>query len=83
MLGAIAGRTEALLLAVAAGRCGISGGSEPDLFVDNLPFCDQYTAHAVCHAGLVHAVERVSIDRRTRAELTAEGRAVLASLPGA
>lgn len=78
MTTAITYRTRALLQAVAAGRCELSGGSEPDMFVDGLPFCDQPLAHTLAHAGMVRIDTIVSVDRRAHAELTDAGRLALA-----
>ncbi|GAB3476475.1 hypothetical protein [Amycolatopsis cihanbeyliensis] len=46
-------RTLAILRAVAAGRVQLTRGSEPDLFVDGMACCDQFTAHLLVHDGLI------------------------------
>lgn len=66
-------RARAVLRAVGAGRCEISGGSEPDLFVDGLAFCDQLLAHALSHAGLLRPTRLARLGDRVVAELTAAG----------
>lgn len=70
-------RSRALLRAVGAGRCEVTGGSEPDLFVDGLACCDQVAAHNLVRAGLLRAVRVVSLSERAPAELTEEGRAAM------
>lgn len=76
-------REFALLRAVAAGRGEITGGREPDLFIDGLACCDQSAAHHLAHAGLVRATSSVEVGQRVSAELTGLGRAVLATLASA
>ncbi|MCP2165891.1 hypothetical protein [Goodfellowiella coeruleoviolacea] len=66
-------RARAMLRAVAEGRGEMSGGCEPDLYVDGLSCCDQVTAHELAHAGLVRPVRPTGIDERTTAELTSAG----------
>lgn len=48
-------RTLAMLRAVAAGRAQISCGREPDLYIDGVPFCDQFSAHTLTHDGYIAA----------------------------
>lgn len=74
----LSGRAKAMLRAVAAGRGQLSGGREPDLYVDGLPCCDQMVTHDLVHAGLLRARRAVRLDERTDAELTDEGRAAIA-----
>ena len=74
-------RERAMLRAVAQGRCELSGGSEPDLYVDGVPCCDQHTAHDLAHAGLVRAERAARLDERAPATLTEAGRRAL-SLAG-
>lgn len=66
-------RAHAVLRAVRAGRCEISGGSEPDLFVDGLAFCDQLMAHALSHAGLLRPTRLAGLGDRVVVELTTAG----------
>ncbi|SDI18401.1 hypothetical protein SAMN05192558_101251 [Actinokineospora alba] len=70
-------RGRAVLRAVRAGRCELSGGSMPDLFVDGLPFCDPLTTHALTSAGLVRSRHPVTLRSRTQAELTLLGEEVI------
>ncbi|WP_433265902.1 hypothetical protein ACQPZF_39320 [Actinosynnema sp. CS-041913] len=74
----LSGRAKAMLRAVAAGRGQLSGGREPDLYVDGLPCCDRTATHDLVHGGLLRARRAVSLDERTDAELTDLGRAALA-----
>ena len=48
---ALTDRALAMLRAVAAGRAHITVSVEPDLYVDEIPCCDQSTAHDLAHAG--------------------------------
>ena len=46
-------RARAILRAVAQGRVQTSLSTEPDLLIDGLACCDQFTAHGLAHAGLL------------------------------
>lgn len=70
-------RVRSMLRAVVAGRATISCSSEPDLFIDDVPCCDQYTAHLLAHAGLIEPVKRGSLGELVPAKLTSAGRAAL------
>jgi hypothetical protein len=74
----LSGRAKAMLRAVAAGRAQLTGGREPDLYVDGLPCCDQTATHDLVHAGLLRARRAVGLEERTDAELTDAGRAAIA-----
>jgi hypothetical protein len=74
----LSGRAKSMLRAVAAGRAELSGGREPDLYVDGLPCCDQMVTHDLVRAGLLRARRAVGLDERTDAELTEEGRSAIA-----
>ncbi|OLF17948.1 hypothetical protein [Actinophytocola xanthii] len=76
-------RALSMLRAVVAGRAMISCSSEPDLFIDDVPCCDQYTAHTLAHAGLVEPVTRGAIGQRVPARLTAAGEAAIAPVAAA
>lgn len=76
----LTGRERAMLRAVAAGRAEMSGGSEPDLYIDGLGCCDQYSAHMLAHRGFIRPVAEGAIGERVPAELTDAGREVLADL---
>ncbi|WP_460397442.1 hypothetical protein [Actinophytocola sediminis] len=67
-----------MLRAVVAGRATISCSSEPDLFIDNVPCCDQYMAHTLAHAGLIEPVAPGAIGDLMPARLTSAGEAALA-----
>lgn len=73
----ITGRALAMLRAVSDGRGELVCSCEPDLLIDGLGCCDQYTAHRLARAGLIRPVIRGVIGQRVRAELTRAGRAVL------
>ena len=71
-------RAMSMLRAVVAGRSQISCSSEPDLFIDNVPCCDQYTAHMLAHAGLIEPAADGTVGELVPARLTAAGEAALA-----
>jgi len=73
----ITGRALAMLRAVSDGRGELVCSCEPDLLIDGLGCCDQYTAHHLARAGLIRPAIRGVIGQRVRAELTVAGRAVL------
>jgi hypothetical protein len=68
----------AMLRAVSDGRAELACSCEPDLFIDGMGCCDQYTAHRLAHAGLIRPAIPGAIGQRVRAELTVAGRAALA-----
>lgn len=70
-------RALAMLRAVSDGRAELVCSCEPDLLIDGLGCCDQYTAHRLTGAGLIQPVVHGAIGQRVRAELTGAGRAVL------
>lgn len=70
-------RALAMLRAVSDGRAELVCSCEPDLLIDGLGCCDQYTAHRLAGAGLIRPAIRGAIGERVRAELTVAGRAVL------
>ncbi|SFQ49309.1 hypothetical protein SAMN05421810_10868 [Amycolatopsis arida] len=78
---ALTHRAGAMLRAVAARRALISGGSEPDLYVDGVPCCDQLTAHGLARGGLIRpaGVAPVRLGALVPAELTDAGRRALAA----
>lgn len=67
----------AMLRAVSDGRAELACSCEPDLFIDGLGCCDQYTAHRLASAGLIRPAIPGAIGERVPAELTVTGRAVL------
>jgi hypothetical protein len=69
----------AMLRAVAAGRAKVTCSAEPDLFVDGLPCCDQFTAHALAHEGLVRPARLGLVGQQVQAELTPAGAALLST----
>lgn len=74
-------RAISMLRAVVAGRAQISCSSEPDLFIDEVPCCDQYTAHTLAHAGLIEPTFRGGVGQLVPARLTAAGKAALVRVP--
>jgi hypothetical protein len=74
-------RAASMLRAVVAGRAQISCSSEPDLFIDNVPCCDQYTAHMLAHAGLIEPAVDGGVGEIVPAQLTSAGEAALALVP--
>jgi hypothetical protein len=73
-------RDHAVLAAVAAGRCALICGCEPDLLVDGLWFCDQARAHSLIALGLLTPVVEQRPGCRVPATLTEAGRAELPRL---
>jgi len=71
-------RAAAMLRAVAAGRAHLTVSVEPDLYVDELPCCDQSTAHELAHTGLVAPAHPAPPGTRVQAVLTDAGRRALA-----
>jgi hypothetical protein len=76
-------RALAMLRAVDAGRAELSYSQEPDLFIDGVPCCDQFTAHALAHDGLIEPAYTANIGQRVPATLTAAGAAAIAPAPAA
>lgn len=70
-------RVYAILRAVASGRAEATLSSEPDLFIDGLACCDQYTAHCIAHSGLIRAGRPGTVGQRVPVTLTADGWAIL------
>jgi hypothetical protein len=50
----LTGRDRAILRAVAGGSAELSGGSEPDLFLDGRSCCDQLAARRLARPGDGH-----------------------------
>lgn len=76
-------RALAMLRAVDAGRAELSCSQEPDLFIDGVPCCDQFTAHALAHDGLIEPAYSANIGQRVPATLTPAGLAAIAPAPAA
>ena len=75
MIISVSQRDRAVLRAVAAGRCHVSGGATVALLVDGLGCCDQFVGSRLTAAGLI----TVPGPRAEPARLTAAGRALLAA----
>lgn len=50
---ALTNRDRGLLAAVATGRVELTRSAEPDVFVDGVPWCDQFGARKLFHCGLI------------------------------
>ena len=68
----------AILGAVAAGRCELSGGRAPDVFVDGLCCCDHSAAGLLIGLGLICPAPPALGCHRVRARITELGLATLA-----
>lgn len=76
-------RAMAMLRAVSAGRAEMTCSSEPDLFIDGVPCCDQVTAHLLAHAGFVCPSRPGLPGQRVGVRLAEAGREILAAPPEA
>ena len=76
-------RALAMLRAVVEGRAELSCSQEPDLFIDGVPCCDQFTAHDLAHDGFIEPAYTGTLGQRVPATLTAAGLAALAPAPAA
>jgi hypothetical protein len=72
-------RVLAILRAIGSGRGQLTCSSEPDLFIDGLPCCDQFCAHTLAHRGLVRPARPGRPGERGPAVLTDAGRALVAA----
>ena len=70
-------RVLAMLRAVGAGRAQLTCSAEPDLFVDAVPRCDQFTARVLAHEGLIRPDQSGTPCQRVPAVLTTAGRALM------
>jgi len=66
-----------MLRAVAEGRAELSCSREPDLFIDGVPCCDQYTAHDLAHDGLIEPAYNGTVGQRVPAAATPAGLAAI------
>jgi hypothetical protein len=73
-------RARNMLRAVRDGRGRLALGSEPDLYVDGIPCCDQQTVHALVKRGFLRPAGPGRPGELVAAALTAAGRAVLAPM---
>jgi hypothetical protein len=76
-------RALAMLRAVVAGRAELSCSQEPDLFIDGLPCCDQFTAHTLAHDGLIEPAYTGGFGQRVPATVTEAGLAAIEPAPAA
>ncbi|MGH3450512.1 MAG: hypothetical protein ACRDQW_07245 [Haloechinothrix sp.] len=70
-------RERATLRAVGQGRAEITCSCEPDLFIDGLACCDQFTARRLARYSLVVPLRSGLPGERVPALLTDDARAVL------
>lgn len=80
---ALSCRVLAMLRAIAVGRAEMTCSSEPDLFIDGLACCDQSTAHALAHHGLIRPARPDLIGKRVPVRLTAAGYDLVTATPDA
>ncbi len=73
----LTGRDRAILRAVAGGTAELSGGAEPDLFLDGRCCCDQPAAHRLVRLGLIAPAEAGPVGRRVAAHVTPAGWALV------
>lgn len=66
-----------MLQAVAEGRAEMTCSCEPDLYVDGMCVCDQFTAHNLAGAGLIRPMTEAPLGQRVRATLSDTGRSAL------
>ncbi|HET9140206.1 hypothetical protein [Actinophytocola sp.] len=76
-------RALAMLRAVDEGRAELTCSREPDLFIDGVPCCDQFTAHLLSHDGLIEPAHTGHFGQRVPAVLTTAGLAAIAPAPAA
>lgn len=70
-------RLRAMLRAVSSGRAEMTCSCEPDLFIDGIACCDQYSAHELSRRGWIGPAGPRVPGRRVPARLTLAGAAVL------
>jgi hypothetical protein len=76
----LTGRDRAILRAVAGSGAELSGGTEPDLFLDGRCCCDQLAAHRLFRLGLIApAVAAGPVGHRVPALVTPAGWALIAT----
>ncbi len=73
----LSGRDRAILRAVAGGSAELSGGSEPDLFLDGRCCCDQPAAHRLVRLGLIAPAAAGPFGQRLPAQVTPAGWALI------
>lgn len=73
-------RERAALRAIAQGTAEITCSCEPDLFIDGLACCDQFTARRLAHLDYVAPSRPGLPSERVRAIITDSGRAALGQL---
>lgn len=80
----LSGRERAILRAVAGGAAELSGGAQPDLFLDGRCCCDQAAARRLVRLGLVVTAVIALAGQRVPARVTPDGWALLGtSVPAA
>lgn len=74
-------RERATLETVGLGRAEMRCSHEPDLFIDGLACCDQFTAHRLARLALIAPLRTGRPGERVRALLTAAARAAIGRPP--
>lgn len=70
-------RERATLTAVGRGRAEMTCSCEPDLYIDGIACCDQFTAHRLVRLALVVPLRAGRHGERVPALLTDSGRAAI------
>jgi hypothetical protein len=78
----LTGRDRAILRAVAAGAAELSGGTEPDLFLDGRCCCYQPAAHRLVRLGLIAPAVDGSVGQRVPAHVTPSGWTLITTAGG-
>lgn len=76
-------RAIAMLRAVDTGAAELTCSCEPDLFIDGVPCCDQFTAHMLAHRGFIRPARLAAVGSRVPAVLTPAGHDVVGTMPAA
>ncbi|MDV6014235.1 hypothetical protein [Haloechinothrix sp. LS1_15] len=66
-------RARAILRAVACGHGELTSSMVPDLFIDGLACCDQFTAHALALEGFIRPEGEATSGQRVPARLSMAG----------
>lgn len=74
-------RERATLRAIGQGRAEITCSCEPDLYIDGLPCCDQFTARRLARNALVVPLRAGRTGERVPASLTDTARSTLGLPP--
>ena len=78
----LTGRDRGILRAVAGGTAELSGGTEPDLFLDGRCCCDQPAARRLVRLGLIAPAVSSTVGQRVPAQVTPDGWALVTTVAG-